>query len=193
MDDFTKVDFCRSSFSPPTSGGSKLFDSGSESFPAGEGGNEAVRKEKEHLQGHGSLMGANYPTLPFPILLQPRCDFFRVGYCGREEQEPYPGGQIDKDLFPYHPPIRIAQIMGFIQDDQISLYADPFMHGIVELVAQNLRCSHDDRGAGILFAIPCQDAAVIGSKFMAEFLIDRIGKGFKRRRIAYHDRIPLER
>jgi hypothetical protein len=53
------------------------------------------------------------------------------------------------------------------------------MHGIIELVPKNLRCTHNDGRSGILLAITSQDATIGRPKFMTEFLINGIGKGLE--------------
>ena len=69
--------------------------------------------------------------------------------------------------------------MGFIQDHEIRTYTGSFMHGIIELVPKNLRCTHNDGRSGILLAITSQDATIGRPKFMTEFLIYGIGKGLE--------------
>ena len=54
------------------------------------------------------------------------------------------------------------------------------VHGIIELVAQDLRGSHDNRGVGVLFSIPCEDAADFCSKGFAELLVNGVGKSLER-------------
>jgi len=53
------------------------------------------------------------------------------------------------------------------------------MHSVVELVSEDLCGPYDDWCVRILFAVACEDAAIRGAKFIAELLIDGIGKGLK--------------
>ena len=70
--------------------------------------------------------------------------------------------------------------MGLVQNDQICLDVDPRMHGIIELVSQDLGGADDHRGRGILFPIPGQNPALSGAELAGENLIDGIGKGLER-------------
>ena len=69
--------------------------------------------------------------------------------------------------------------MGLIQDHQVCVDADPLVHRIVKLVSEDLCGTHYHRGIRILLSVACENATIRRAEFMAELLVDGIGKGLK--------------
>ncbi|MCP4683407.1 MAG: hypothetical protein GY864_13835 [Desulfobacterales bacterium] len=53
------------------------------------------------------------------------------------------------------------------------------MHCVIKLVSKDFRCSYNDRSVRVFLTVSGEDAAIFMPEFMAEFLIDGIGEGFK--------------
>jgi|GEM_PF-6270205 len=107
--------------------------------------------------------------------LEPGGDLASVFDRGREKQEVHPGRQVDHDLLPDHAPLLVAQIVGLIEDNQIEGQVAPLVHGVVELIAEDLRRPHDNGGIRVFLCVAREDAHVDVFEQVAE--LDPLGVG----------------
>ena len=62
--------------------------------------------------------------------------------------------------------------MGLVKDHQIRPDTDPFVHGIVELISEDLGGPHNHGGIGILFSVTGENPAMGRPEFPNKFLIN---------------------
>ena len=68
--------------------------------------------------------------------------------------------------------------MGFVQHDKVGRQYFAPMHGVIELIAQNLGGTHDDRRIRIFFTVAGQDADLLPAENRAKFSIFGIAQRF---------------
>ena len=73
--------------------------------------------------------------------------------------------------------------MGLIENDQIGVYALPSMHGIVQVIAQNFRCTDNNLCIRVLFPVTGQDPDAMRSENLRKLCMFCVGQGFQRRGI----------
>jgi hypothetical protein len=78
-----------------------------------------------------------------PHVLDPGAELLRVGHRGREARQLHGRGQLDDDLLPDRPALRIGEVVHLVEDD--GLQPRERRRVLVEHVAQDLGGHHHDR------------------------------------------------
>ena len=134
-----------------------------------EKGHEPARRvEKERVKGHRPPPLLDDDAFLAAQALEPGGDLAAVFDRGGEQQEVHPRGQVDHDLLPDHTALLVAEVVGLVEDHQVEGQIAPLVHGVVELVAEDLRRSHDDGRIGVLFCVAREDAHVHAFEEVAE-------------------------
>jgi len=152
-----------------------------ETFLFQEGEEPSRGMEEEGEEGNGAAGFRDDPADLPAEAGQPGGDLSGVADGGRQEQQVDPDGKVDHDLLPDHPPVAVAQVMGLVEDHQFAVQVFPAVHGVVELVAEDLRGPHDDRGVGVVLQIAGEDADPVGAEDLAEFRPFGITQGLEGR------------
>jgi hypothetical protein len=69
--------------------------------------------------------------------------------------------------------------MGLVEDDQVAVQVFPAVHGVVELIPENLGGSDDDRGVGVFLRVSGHDADIGLIEVLPEFDPFGIGQGLQ--------------
>ena len=80
--------------------------------------------------------------------------------------------------------------MGFVENDEVGVQIVSPVHGVVELVAQDLGGAYDDRRARVFLAVACQDAYVLCAKDGAELGTLGVAQRFQRRGVPRPASLP---
>ena len=150
-------------------------------FQKGEEPSRGV--QKQGIERHGPFGGGDHlaglPAQPG----QPGGDLSGVADGGGQEQQIDPDGQVDHDLFPDYPPVAVSQVMGLVEDHQLAVQVLAPVHGVVELIAEDLRGAHDDRRVGIVLQVAGEDTHPVGAEELAEFRPFGVAQGLEGRGI----------
>lgn len=148
-----------------------------------EGHHPSRRMEEKRKKGDGPPLFPDHGTGFFPERGEPGGNFLTIpNRCGQEKQV-HTYGQVDHDLFPDHPPVPIPQIMGLIQNDQVTAQVFPLLHHIVKLIAKDFRRPDDNGGIRIFLCIPREDSHMLRAELLAEFHPFGIAQRLQRRGI----------
>jgi len=152
-----------------------------ETFLFQEGEEPSRGLEEEGEEGNGAAGFRDDPADLPAEAGQPGGDLPGVADGGRQEQQVDPDGEVDHDLLPDDPPVAVAQVMGLVEDHQFAVQVFAAVHGVVELVAEDLRGPHDDRGVGVVLQIAGEDADPVGAEDLTEFRPFGIAQGLEGR------------
>ena len=143
-------------------------------------GHEASRRvQEEGVEGDGSLLFPDDPARLAADGGEPGGDLLAVADGRRQKQQVDPDGEVDHDLLPDDPPVPVPQEMGLVEDDQVAVQVFPAVHGVVELIPEDLGGSDDDRGVGVFLRVPGHDADIGRIEVLPEFDPFGIGQGLQ--------------
>jgi len=137
--------------------------------------------QEEGIKGDRALFLLDDDALLPAQPREPVGDLLAVADRRGEHQQVDAGGEVDHGLFPDDPAVAVAQVVGLVEDDEVEGEVAPLVHGVVELVAQDLRRADDERRLGVLPRVPGEDADAIRPEDIAELDPLGVAQGLERR------------